>query len=362
MDEILSSELREEDDFWISPARCHHEAINVTIIIPSYQAATTLHRAIDSVQKQTIHEIEIIVVDDGSTDSSWHIVSDLLRTEPRLRAMRNKGNRGKSVALNRAVPFAQGRWLAILDADDWYHPERLATLAAQAEKLGADMIADNQFLFDAAAETVVGPAWSMGQTIWKLTFDSYLRGSDAYDNFNLGMLKPIIRTEFVRATGLSYDERARYSEDFIYLLQFFLLNGKAVVSDTPHYFYTQPFGTVSHRSSNAARKRYNFQMAYDINQTYLSKNAGSLTPFQSSNLRARGRRLISLEGYFCTKELLEHGQWGKALIWTVQHPAMLGYAAHRLFNRCITRSTAAATERVARESRYRSRAASDTHK
>jgi glycosyltransferase involved in cell wall biosynthesis len=166
-------EVQEGADFWISPDRQGRAPVDVTIIIPTYQAEATLSRAVRSVIEQSLRNIEIIVADDGSTDSSWRQIADWLPGEPRLRALRNHRNRGKSTAMNCATRFARGRWLAVLDADDWYHPNRLAALVAIGETAQADMVADNQLFYDAAAETIIGPAWPIIGPAWPI------KGTDA---------------------------------------------------------------------------------------------------------------------------------------------------------------------------------------
>src|ERR1700730_17043224 len=97
-------------DFSITPARSSGKAVVVTIIIPAYQAEATLSRALQSALGQTMREVEVIVADDGSTDSSWRLIADRLPGEPRLGALRNKRNRGKSAVMNCAASFARGRW------------------------------------------------------------------------------------------------------------------------------------------------------------------------------------------------------------------------------------------------------------
>src|SRR6185312_3324065 len=57
--------------------------------------------------------------------------------------------------------------------------------------------------------------------------------------------KPVLRTDFMRRTGLGYEEKARHGQDFFHLLDFFLRGGKAAVADRAYYYYTQPFGAVS---------------------------------------------------------------------------------------------------------------------
>jgi glycosyltransferase involved in cell wall biosynthesis len=92
-----------------------------SVIIPAFNAAATLARAIESVRAQTWPAHEIIVVDDGSTDATADVAA---RFGEAVRLIRQP-NRGVSVARNAGAAAASGDWLAFLDADDWYAPERL---------------------------------------------------------------------------------------------------------------------------------------------------------------------------------------------------------------------------------------------
>ena len=92
-----------------------------SVIVPVFNGARTVGRAIDSVLAQTWPAHEIIVVDDGSTDGSAEVVR---RYGERVTLIR-QANRGVSLARNRGVEAASGDWLAFLDADDWYLPDRL---------------------------------------------------------------------------------------------------------------------------------------------------------------------------------------------------------------------------------------------
>lgn len=92
-----------------------------SVIIPVYNGASTIKRAIESVLAQTWPAHEVIVVDDGSTDSSAQEMSGF---EGRIRYIR-QDNAGVSAARNNGANHAAGDWLAFLDADDWYYPDRL---------------------------------------------------------------------------------------------------------------------------------------------------------------------------------------------------------------------------------------------
>ncbi|MET0065698.1 MAG: glycosyltransferase [Candidatus Thiodiazotropha sp.] len=102
----------------------------VSVIIPSFNRAHTLARALDSVIAQTHPVLEIIVIDDGSTDQTDELIA---RDYPQCVCLR-QSNRGVSAARNRGISHARGEWLALLDSDDSWMPEKLeqqfAALAA----------------------------------------------------------------------------------------------------------------------------------------------------------------------------------------------------------------------------------------
>jgi GT2 family glycosyltransferase len=99
--------------------------IDFSVVIAVYNGEKTLNRAIDSVLAQTLPPLEVIVVDDGSTDETYRIAASY---GPPVRVLRQE-NRGVSAARNAGVQAAQGEWVAFLDADDYYYPHRLALAA-----------------------------------------------------------------------------------------------------------------------------------------------------------------------------------------------------------------------------------------
>ena len=96
-----------------------------SVIIPAYNASSTIAKAIDSVLEQSYPADEIIVVDDGSTDATAEQVAGY---GAKVKLVQ-QSNQGVSVARNRGVQEASGDWLTFLDADDWYYPNRLSLYA-----------------------------------------------------------------------------------------------------------------------------------------------------------------------------------------------------------------------------------------
>ena len=96
----------------------------VTVLIPAYNAAETIQRAVDSALAQTYRNYEVVVVDDGSRDTTADIVTTLYGDRVRLLCLTS--NQGESAAMNEGIAAAEGELIAFLDADDEWLPDKLA--------------------------------------------------------------------------------------------------------------------------------------------------------------------------------------------------------------------------------------------
>lgn len=100
--------------------------VDISVIIPVYNAENTLPETIAALRAQTLTDWEAILVEDGSSDASWHIAENLVRQDTRLTLVRNPG-KGPSAARNfGALRFAKGAILAFCDADDIWLPDKLS--------------------------------------------------------------------------------------------------------------------------------------------------------------------------------------------------------------------------------------------
>lgn len=108
----------------------------VSIIMPSYKCGHFIGESIKSVQAQTYRNWELIVVDDCSGDGTVDVVLDFMRNDDRISIYQNKYNSGAAISRNTALRYAKGRWIAFLDSDDLWEPEKLEMQVKFMEKNG----------------------------------------------------------------------------------------------------------------------------------------------------------------------------------------------------------------------------------
>lgn len=124
-----------QNDLAAVTASAHTGAtVLVSVIIPAFNAANTIVRAIDSVRQQNVGPIEIIVIDDGSADNTVDVVRNNIADGENIQVLRMQQNSGVSAARNTGIRVAQGKYLAFLDADDIWLPAKLQKQIARMEQ------------------------------------------------------------------------------------------------------------------------------------------------------------------------------------------------------------------------------------
>ena len=112
----------------------------ISIIIPIYNAEQFLHTCLDSAIKQSLKEIEIICVNDCSTDSSPAILSEFANNDHRVRVINHDSNKGAAAARNTGLDNAQGNYIFFLDADDTLPSDAMEKLYSEADQYGSEMV------------------------------------------------------------------------------------------------------------------------------------------------------------------------------------------------------------------------------
>ena len=227
-----------------------------SILIPAFNAEATIIRALECAQAQTLHDIEIIVIDDASTDTTVDLIRRRALCDSRIRLLQLEKNSGPAAARNVGIAHAKAEWLALLDADDTMSSDRLERLLAMSDSSDV-LIADNLELFDRHA----------GRTV-KLGIDPALLGTglrlDAQgfaarcktnqpDALDFGLLKPLVRAAHIQMHHVTYDEHMRYGEDFRFYLDVLLAGGTLLVLPQAYYQYTERVGSISKMQSGLSK-------------------------------------------------------------------------------------------------------------
>lgn len=117
----------------------------ISIIMPAYNAQRTLHQAVDSALCQTHQNIELLIIDDFSSDSTGQIAEEYIKQDRRVRLLKNGKNLGVAVSRNRGVDAARGEWIAFLDSDDAWTEDKLE------KQLSCAVVRHGEFIFTGSA-------------------------------------------------------------------------------------------------------------------------------------------------------------------------------------------------------------------
>ena len=307
----------------------------VTVAIPVYNSAATLARCINSATSQTMRDIEIIVVDDCSTDESATVAELLALEDRRIKLIRLPQNRGKPAVMNTITAVARGEWIAVLDADDAFRPDRLERLVGAAEARGVEMVADNLFYIDAGVGRVIRTAFNSKTPARVLTMPDFVEAASVYAEFDFGILKPIVRRAFIEASGISYYEHTRLAEDFYYLLSFFAAGGRALLVSTPLYEWTLPFGTVSRQwtATGAGPWRYDYRPALRANEHFIADMRAKGRMDVVAMLTTRSREYRAMIFYLGAQRFAAEGHWMRCFREILVHPAAYRLLVSRVAGR-----------------------------
>ena len=117
----------------------HNETPLVSVIMPAYNAEPYIEKSIASVLAQTVHDWELIVVDDQSTDGTVRLVEMLANEDERIRLVRNERNMGAAATRNRGLELSRGLFVALLDSDDVWYPRKLEKQLQCIQSEGAEL-------------------------------------------------------------------------------------------------------------------------------------------------------------------------------------------------------------------------------
>ncbi|MBE7706664.1 MAG: glycosyltransferase family 2 protein [Cyanobacteria bacterium SIG30] len=208
----------------------------ISIIIPIFNAEKYLKECLDSIVGQSLKDIEIICIDDCSTDNSYTILQEYAQKDERIKILKQENNQGPGAARNRAIDVAKGKNIMFIDADDFFEQDALANAYNQISKNNDDMVYFDLQYYDETSKEV---------TRHNLTniFRKYFNGQSfhLYDipepfvQAGYSVYK-IYKTEFLKKNNIKFPDE-RFAEDSVFYIQCIANSDKVSVLDKSMYNY-----------------------------------------------------------------------------------------------------------------------------
>lgn len=231
----------------------------VSVIIPVYNSERFIEKCLTSVMKQTLRELEIIVVNDGSTDLTLTILNRLAAEDSRIKII-NQENKKQGAARNAGTKIARGEYIGFIDSDDWIDVDYFEKLYDTAKKYNADI--------SLATNIRIGN----GKTKKRLEISEEKYVTALQEKFNICNLpknpcptNKIYRREFLNSFNIVWPEGI-YCEDKIFVTKsVYYANGVVTVPNVNYYYYRNPNSTV-----NSKIRKHKEKFIIDKNNAKLS--------------------------------------------------------------------------------------------
>lgn len=216
--------------------------MDVSVIIPVYNTEKYLPACIDSVLAQTGVSLEIILVDDGSTDSSPNICDKYAEEHENISTIHIK-NSGPATAKNEGLQLAKGNYIALTDSDDKMEPMMLKKMVNAGYNYNADIVCCNYKQID--EQGVVSHLNSTNQ-LYVLDHEEGLIHFFSKDKIYSQCWTKLYKSQMLRVYHIENDPGLRTDEDFIFNIRSFTKAGTTVIVDEPLYEYTHRNNSLAH--------------------------------------------------------------------------------------------------------------------
>jgi succinoglycan biosynthesis protein ExoO len=291
----------------------------ISVVIAAYNAAQFLHRAVRSALEQTYPILELIIVDDASTDDTRAVAEALGREDQRVKLIALPVNGGPARARNAGFAAAKGDWIAVLDADDAFLPDRISNMMRVSS--GVDILADNFRFYDAQSQSIgrIRARRTKGfEDIGLLSFTNVRKNFQDY--------KPLFRRHFLDQKDIHYPDGLRHGEDLFILLLALSRGALLRITWEPGYLYTT-------RGSGWSRTLVDYRgISRSIRE--LSKRSDlDLSPAIRVKLEERARHLDAQDVREQVKLALRERRPMEALALVKRHPAVWKLAWEKLARR-----------------------------
>ncbi|MEM6602713.1 MAG: glycosyltransferase family 2 protein [Pseudomonadota bacterium] len=298
----------------------------VSIIIAAWNAKDTILDCVKSALSQSYSHIEIIIVDDCSTDNTKAVLQDILSEHHHVKYFRTPQNSGPSAARNFGISSASGDWIAILDADDSFDPKRIEAMLDFAQKYDLDIAFDDLSI---CTGHITAPLIGHDLDDIHWTAGHYAKQNRPYVNkFITGFLKPLFKRSFLVDHGLAYHEALRNSEDYMMILEAIIKGAKVKFLNRPLYNYVVLGQSLSGKF-NEDHHIALIKAEKELLEAHKARLAFKDIQGIEAHIKALEEAHISNKMF----QMLREKEFVKAFIFVISNPSML----HKNISR-VTRS------------------------
>ena len=313
----------------MTSAGAPREVPAVTVLIAAYNAESFLHRAVASALQQTLPVKEVLIVDDASTDGTAALARKLAQGDERIRLITLAANGGPSAARNAGLDAATGEWIAVLDADDAFTPERLEGMLTYALDVRADIVVDSFCYYNSVRKTAGRSVLDESVPSSLVDFAEFLSKARPYESEpDWGLLKPIFRREFLGKHGLRYPLKTRHGEDFLLMCEAFLHGAKYVLYRRAGYLYT---------AGDTTRTIRDYRLMYRHTRQLLQDGRISRDPLLVRRLQERAAAVKQLSAEYDFARLRSEHDYNSIAMRALSDNTFRRVVAKRLVRKLLAR-------------------------
>lgn len=213
----------------------------VSVIVPVYNAQRTIERCLTSIRNQSYRNIEVLVINDGSTDHTADILRRMQQKDNRFIIV-EKENTGVSDSRNIGIRLARGKYIQFADSDDWFVKHTVETCVATAEESGCDMVISDFYRVVGKNIYKKGHIREEG-LISRRTYAEYMMQAPA--NFYYGVLwNKFFRADIIHKKGLMCSPKLNWCEDFQFNMEYLQYVENIYVLRCALYYYVKTKGSL----------------------------------------------------------------------------------------------------------------------
>ena len=224
--------------------------MEVSVIIPIYNAEKYLEETLQDIQKQSFQDFEVLLVDDASTDGSLVMAKQFCHRDSRFRLLENKRNMGAAYSRNRGLAEASGKFVMFLDSDDNYDPAMFATLYRNIVKYNADVVMCNANIIDQrTGERREFGQWRRLQPylcetgVWVV--DDLKEREGASGLVDMVAWNKLIRREWLQTSKIEFQDLPSYNDLYFSMAVTLLAKRVVFIRDTFVDYYQFRIGSIT---------------------------------------------------------------------------------------------------------------------